>query len=193
VKIGKEEHLIGADALEQVSESLDREQLNVGVFLSEMPKGASDRVQGVMYAFPVDKKEAQYKELAELLKGRVAVAKGVVRNNELQMLLTVGDDGVIRFTQLVEESQRYPFSPQEIAQKLEKASLNPQVIAVEQKILDKKTADSYDVTEFRDSRLAREEKVIEEYVLNGTVPEIVKEVRQAEEQDELARLQALAN
>jgi len=186
VKIGKEEHLIDAKALEQAQEALEgMEEMKLHAFLQGRPKGAEDRFEALVYAFPAKKREGQYAELAAVLKGYVAVGEAVFRGNEFQVLVEVGDDGVLRVRKLVEEEQRYPM------QQVDAVAVNPEIVALERKLLERKTVGDYDLTAFRDTRAEVEEKVIEDFVLNGKVPEVKKEVRQAQENDELERLKAL--
>lgn len=192
VKIGKEEHLIDASALKQVQESLSNvEELSLHTFLKELPKGSEDRFDSLMYAVPVEKKEAQYKELQEILKDRIAIGKGVFGTNEYQVVVSVGEDDVLRIRKLVEESQRYDFEPEEALAALVNVKLSEDVVQIENKILDKKSVDSFDLTEFRDMRSEYEERVIEDFVLNGRVPEVKKEVEQQQTQSELERLKQL--
>ena len=192
VKIGKSEHLIDANALTQVQEQLEQmDELKVHTILDKLPKEAEDRRDSLVYALPSEKKEAQYKELATILKHKIAVGNGVFRNNEFQVLLSVGDDGIIRIWKLVEESQRYDFSPEAIAEKLQKVQLNEEIVALEKQIIDKNTIDGFDVTQFRDSRAEFEERVIEDFVLHGKTPEIKPTINKEAQTNELERLKAL--
>ena len=188
VKIGKEEHLIEASALKQATDALEAmEDMQLHTFLKQRPTDAEDRFEALVYAYPAKKQEAQYAELVAILKGRTAIGKAVFRGNEFQILVEVGDDNRIRIRKLVDEDQRYEM--QEL--QLDNAP-NEQIVELERTILDKATKDDYNVKQFKDTRAEIEEKVIEDFVLNGTIPEVKKEVAQAQENDELARLKALA-
>ena len=186
VKIGKVEHLIDAAALEQATDALESmEDIRLHAFLKVRPAGAEDRFDALVYALPVKKLEGQYAELAAVLRGFVAVGEAVFRGNEFQVIVEVGDDGVVRIRKLVEEEQRYGVLPVELS------CVNGEIVALERQLVEKRLVDGYDVTGFRDARAEIEERVIEEFVLNGKVPEVKKEVVQAREQDEVARLKAL--
>jgi len=186
VKIGKEEHLIEATALKQCQENFDSGEIVLSSFMDKRPEGAEDRFGGLVYASPSDKRDAEYDELRKVLKNKVAIGKGVFRNNEFQVIVEVGADNLIRIRKLVEETQRYdrPEVPPSM-------NVNQEIVEVERQIVEKATVDDFDVTEFRDTRSAMEEKVIEDFVLNGTVPEIKREVKQVQELSELERLKAL--
>lgn len=192
VKLGKQEYIIETDALKQVQDSLAQsEKVSVHTFLDALPEGAEDRYDALVYAYPVDKKELQYAELRSLLDGKVAVGTAVLRSNEYQVVLIVGADGVLRMRKLVEESQRYDFSPAAVKECLDGISPREQVVQLGRKLIQKATVENYDVTEFRDARSEYEERIIEEYVLHGKTPRIAQEVKHQQEQDEVARLQAL--
>lgn len=192
VKIGKEEHLIDANTLKQVQEQLEQmEELKLHTFMKQEPQGAQDRYDGLVYAKPATKKEAHYKELAQILQGRVAIGTAVFRSNEFQVLVTVGDDGVIRIRKMVSESQRYEFSPAQVQEAIANAHVNEQIVEMERQILDKHTKDSFDVTQFEDTRTEIEEKIIEDYVLHGKEPEVPKQVMEQQQDNELERLKAL--
>jgi hypothetical protein len=191
IKIGKAEHLIESKALKQVKESLEAmETLEIHTFLKELPANAEDRFDNLVYVLPVEKKLAQYSELIELLKGKVAVGKGVFNGNEYQFVVSVGSNNVIKLRKLVEQSQIYDINMDLVSEAV-KTSLNPQIIALERQIIDRKLSTAFDISQFRDSRTEYEEKIIEEFVINGTVPEIKTEIAETQEQDELERLKAL--
>jgi hypothetical protein len=193
VKIGKEEYVVDAKVLKQAKDALESmEGITVSSFLKNLPAGAEDRFESLVYASPKDKKVGQYAELAALLKGRVAVGKGVFRSNEFQVLLTVGDDGVVRIRKLVEESQRYAFDSSTVRTQVDSVKLDEGIVAVEQRILDKATVEGVDLSSFKDTRSEVEERIIEDIVVNGRVPDAPLAKRQEQEsQDELARLKAL--
>lgn len=188
VKIGKEEHLVDAAALQQATDALEgMEDIKLDSFLSRRPTGAEDRFDALIYAYPAKKHEAAYAELAAVLEGRTAVGTAVFRGNEFQVLVEVGDDGRVRVRKLVEEEQRYEL--QEIA----KVAVNGQIVELERKILDKATVEDVDLSVFKDRRSEIEERIIEDVVLNGkAMPDVKKDVAKEKESDELARLKALA-
>lgn len=191
VKIGKEEHLIGADLLDGVLDQLEQvEEIRIHTIMEKEPEGANDRYDSLLYGTPAEKKAKDYKELVETLRGRVAVANGVFRNNEFQVLVTVGDDNVLRFRKLVEESQRYGFDEDAVASAMA-TPVPEQVIDIQRKILDKKKVEEFDVKQFKDSRAAMEEQIIEDIVVNGKVPEVKPVLVQAQEENEVERLKAL--
>lgn len=193
--IGKEEYLIEADELKQVKDQLEAmEEMRVHTFLKKRPKGAEDRFDSLYYAKPAKKQEAQYAELREILNGRTAIGNVVIRSNEYQALIEVGSDGILRFRTLVEEGQRYDFDAQAINSEIEGKQPSQEIIDLERQILDKNSTDTYDITEFRDTRSEYEEQVIEEYVLHGRAPDTTTKpkVQEQAEQSELERLKALA-
>lgn len=188
VKIGKEEHLVDASLLKQAVDALEgMEDIKLTSFLKRRPSGAEDRFDALIYVYPAKKHEGAYVELAEILKGRTAVGTGVFRGNEYQILVEVGDDGIIRMRKLVGEERRYDMLDVNVD-----FEVNWQIIELENKILDKVTVEDVDLTKFKDTRTAIEERIIEEVVLNGKVPEVKSEVRQERDLDEIERLRALA-
>lgn len=192
IKIGKQEHLIDAQALKQVQEQLEScEDIKIHTFLNKLPSNAVDRFESLVYTYPAVKKEAQYKELTEILKNRFAIGTGVFRNNEFQVILSVGNDGILRIRKLVEESQRYDFDSEEVVASFINTEVNPQVLEIENSILDKQMKDDFDLTSFKDMRTAYEEQIIEDFVINGKIPEIKTKVAEQQAVDELERLKAL--
>lgn len=186
VMIGKEEHLIEASALKQCQESFADGGIVLHTFMDKRPEGSEDRFGGLVYASPSEKRDAEYDELRQVLGNKVAIGKGVFRNNEFQVIVEVGDDNVIRIRKLVEETQRY--DKPEVPANMQ---LNEEILEIEKQLIDKAVVDKFDVTTFRDTRSQMEEKVIEEFVLHGRVPEIKQEVKQEAEVNELERLKAL--
>jgi len=186
VKIGKEEHLIEATALAQCQESFADGGIVLHTFMDKRPEGSEDRFGGLVYASPSEKRDAEYDELRQVLGKKVAIGKGVFRNNEFQVLVEVGDDKVIRIRKLVEETQRYDVP--EVPATME---LNAEIVELEKELVGKAVVEEFDVKAFRDTRSEMEEKVIEEFVLHGRVPEIKQEVKQEQEMSELERLKAL--
>lgn len=192
VKLGKDEHLISSQALKQVKETLEQqEDIELHTFLGTMPEGAEDRYDGLLYAYPADKRLGQYAEIVAVLKDKYAVGKAVFNGNEYQIIAYIGSDSVLRIRKLVEEGQRYDFNRESVQEAL-KTPVNAQIIELEKAILGKELRADFDVTQFRDQRQEYEERVIEEFVLGGKVPElVVKEIAEAQENDELERLKAL--
>jgi hypothetical protein len=190
VDIAKKSYLISAALLDQVQEQMEMmEKITVQAVLAKEPDGAADRYDSLVYVLPVEKRATEYVELLALLKGRVGVGKGVFRSNEFQILVTVGDDGVIRLRKLVEEQQHNVVSLPELS-----VQVNQKIIELENAILDRKeTVASFDLTQFRDSRVAEEERIIEDVVLHGKVPDVAPMVamQQRVEADEVERLRVL--
>lgn len=186
VMIGKEEHLIEATALKQCQESFSDGGIVLHTFMDKRPEGAEDRFGSLVYASPSEKRDAEYDELRKVLGNRVAIGKGVFRNNEFQVIVEVGDDNMIRIRKLIEETQRY--DKPEVPASME---LNAEIVELEKQIVGKAVVDEFDVKSFRDTRSQMEEKVIEEFVLNGTIPEVKQEVKQEKDTNELERLKAL--
>jgi hypothetical protein len=190
VKIGKEEHLMNAQALKQITENLaQQDEIVVHTFIEGTPQEAQDRFEGLAYATPVLKKQGEYIELREILKGRTAIGRAVFRGNEYEVLISVGTDDRIRIRKLVEQGQLYDVPNVEAD-----APVNQQIIDMEKEILAKNTESTYDFTQFRDTRAETEEQLIEDVVLHGKQPEVtevVKEVAQKNDNEELERLQAL--
>ena len=190
VKIGKEEHLVEASALKQAITALEAlDAIKLSTFMSSRPSGVEDYFDALVFVLPAKKREQQYAELANILKGKVAFGSGVFRNNEFQIMVEVGDDGRIRVRKLVEESQRYDIPTVDIS-----VELNNELVELERKIVEKNVVDSFDLSKFRDARAEIEEQVIEDVVLNGGVVEnVVPQVKQAVEEDEIERLKKLLN
>jgi NAD kinase len=193
VKIGKEEFLIEAAVLDGVLEQLEQvEEITITAISDSEPEGARDRYDALVYGLPVEKKAKEYKELAETLKGKVAIGAGVFRGNEFQVVVTVGDDGLLRVRKLVEESQRYGVEAQALTALLSKVEVSPQVVELQRKVLEKKKVDAFDVTVFRDRRGEMEEQVIEEVVVHGRVPSFAPRiVEEQKAESEVERLKAL--
>lgn len=197
VSIGKQDYLIDTSALKAVQETLEAtDELRLRTFLNgEFGKEAQDRFDSLVYAFPIKKREAHYKELAALLKGRTAVGVAVFGSNEYEVLVTLGEDNIIRVRKLVEERQRYEYDFDAVKEQLADAKVNDEVIALENDILNRKSVDAYDFGVFHDTRSDFEEKVIEDYVLNGVMPQAAQTLEQfkdKQDNDELARLRVLA-
>jgi hypothetical protein len=188
VKIGKEEHLIPKDVLEKATE-FGSDKLKIHTILrGDMPVEAKTRICGVMYGHAKAKREGEYTELAEILKGRYAVGTIALRSNEFQVVMTADADGKIQIFKLADESQMYdePIVPL--------FEVNKEIVELERQILDAKAVESFDFGEFRDSRVQTEEKIIEEFVMNGELPEIVtQKMEENKQENELERLKALAN
>lgn len=189
VKVGKEEYLVKAEDIDNALESMEsQEELVIHTFLPKLPENIQDRVDGIDYMAPIEKKEKDYKELQALLKGRFAVGKIVIRSNEYEVIVSVGTDGVIRMQKLVEQTQLYD----KPTISMDNVSLSEEIISLECSIIEKKMKSEYNFTEFKDTRSKVEEDIIEQVVLHGEVPQIVvKKVEIQKENDEVARLKAL--
>lgn len=189
VKIGKEEHLMNADALKQITSNLAGQmEMNVHTFVEQLPTEAVDKFDSLAYLIPAKKKEGEYVELREVLKGRIGIGKAVFRGNEYEIVLTVGDDGMIRLRKMVEQGQLYDVPSVDVD-----APMNSEIIELERQIVSKTTKDSYDFSTFRDTRAEAEEQMIEDVVLHGKQPDVqtVQKVVQKSDNDELARLKEL--
>ena len=194
VKVGTDELLIDASAIASAQQALEAiENVKLHTFLNKKPTGTEDRIESLIYDFPADKKAKHYAELAKLLKGRWAIGNGVFGKNEYQVLATCGDDDVVRFWTLVEERNRKDHNFEECASVVNGINLPEQVVALENELLDKATVDDYDLTKFVDTRTEVEQNVIEDFVVNGKLPEAPPTAQIEEEQaeDEVARLKAL--
>lgn len=189
VKVGKQEHLINAQALKQITEQLnENDEIRVHTFVEGMPQEALDRFDAMAYVLPT-KKEGEYVELREVLRGKTAIGTVVVRGNEYEVLLTVGEDDRIRMRRLVEQSQLY-----DVPEVMTTAEPNKQVVQIERQIIERKTVNGYDFTRFRDTRAETEERIIEDVVLHGKQPEVTEvaqETQRASAEEELERLKAL--
>ena len=187
ITISKQQYLIDSAVLQQIQDNLSAEadKVKIHSFLSELPAQAEDYYDSLVYVLPVPKKEQHYAELSAILKDKYAVGTAVLRNNEYQVILSVGDDNCIRLRKLIDASQRYDIV-------FEQPNTEPrsQIINLSNQIISKKLKDSYDFSAFKDSRSEYEEKVIEEYVVNGKMPELAK-IQTQSASDDLARLQAL--
>lgn len=194
VKIGKEEYLIDADALKSVQDELAsiENEITVTSFIKQKPSELEDKYDGLVFALPAKKNEEQYAELAKILKGRCAIGTAIIRSNEYQVVLEVGNDDVIRMRKLVEPSQMYDINKELATKVVNSTPVNEQIIELENKIIDKNTIDDYDFEQFQDRRSEYEERIIEEYVLHGRKPETTPSIRQEQQVDELERLKQLA-
>ena len=190
IKLGKEEHLIDAQALKQITEKLaEQEEIVIHTFVEELSQDAQDRYEGLSFITPIAKKQSDYIELREILKGRVAIGRAVFRSNEYEVLISVGTDNRIRVRKLIEQGQLYDLPDATID-----APINQQIVGIEKQILAKATINGYDFAQFRDTRAETEEKIIEDMILHGKQPvisEVAKEVTHKTDNEELARLQEL--
>lgn len=192
VKIGKDEHIIPAEALKSVQDVLaQQETITITKVLDKVPVEAEEWYEGLVWVTPEEKKEQQYAELSQLFADKVGVGTAVFRNNEYQVILKM-TNGVLSLRKLVEQSQKYDID-KDNAQRIAKQQVNQDILDLEKQILNKKTESDIDLSEFRDTRAEYEEKIIEEYVLNGEIPQTITTTTQdTKEQDELQRLKALA-
>jgi hypothetical protein len=185
VKVGKSEHIIDGDTLKGLLP--EEGDIVFHTVLDRLPDASEDWFDSLDFATPVKKREREYAELAELLKGRYAVGKGVFRSNEFQVVATTGKDGIIRSRRLIDSDQK-----NELPSIGQLPEPDAAVLDVERQILGKRAASGFDFSQFRDRRVEQEEQVIEEFVLHGKRPEkVVEEVKKQAADDELARLRAL--
>lgn len=193
VSVGKEEFLVESALLKDVVDQMEKhDEIVLKAFLDSEPEGTQDRYDALVYCFPNEKKAKEYKELAQTLKGKFAIGTGVFRGNEYQVVVTVGDDGLLRMRKMVEETRRYPLDVEAVTALLNKVEVSAQVIDLQRKVLDKKKAESYDVKVFRDRRGEMEEKIIEDIVVHGRVPSFAPRiVEEQKAESEVERLKAL--
>lgn len=191
VKIGKHEHLVPTNLLEQATDRLgEMEEISVHTILKGESTMAKDYYDNMVYAYPAEKRSKDYVEMREILKGKTAIGKGVFRNNEFQVLIEVGEDGVIRIRKLVEEAQHTPVDKDQVERELNGVVVNEQLVAMERRLLEKGAVDAYDFSDFKDTRAQIEESIIEQVVVSGVVPAMAKpKVVEKQEADELAILQ----
>lgn len=187
-KLGKESHLIDAQALKRITDELgEHEDVVFHTVLERLPSEFGERVDSVMWVLPGKKGERAYDELRTAIGAHNLVGKGVFRGNEFEVVLRAGADGVLRLYRLVEPSQFH-----EVPSVVVGDVGNPEVVAMASRLFGKSAVAEYDFGGFRDSRAKVEESLIESAVLGGEVPE-VKSVSVAEEKDaeRLARMKAL--
>ena len=156
-------------------------------FITERPEVLNDRVEKTMYITPGEKQIRQYAEFREVLKGRYAVGKVVLRNNESEVVFSVGDDNIIKAQFIVGIAQTYDkpdISP------VDSVALNPVLVDLMKTVIAKKETSSYDFDTFVDTRQVIEQSIIEEFIKTGKVPE-VKQVEMKQEEDEMEKLKAL--
>jgi hypothetical protein len=189
VKIGKSEHLINAQALKQVKDSVaENDIIRVHTIVRKLPEGMSDRQDSYVYVTP-SKKVGDFLELRELLNDFYAIGTAGFRGSEYEIVLTSGSDGRIRLHKLVEQSQMYDKPEADVS-----GQVNEAIVSMEKDILEKNAVKDYDFSQFRDTRAEAEEKMIEDVVLHGKQPDVaetIAEVTQKSDDDELERLQAL--
>jgi hypothetical protein len=190
VKIGKAKHLINAQALKQVKDTLnENDTIKIHTIVRELPRDMSDRNAGYVYV-TAGKKVNDFAELKELFQDFFGIGTAVFRGNEYEVVLWTGSDGRMRMNKLIEQTQLYDKPEADVA-----GTYNEQIVAIEKDILEKNSQKDYDFSQFRDTRAEAEEKMIEDVVLHGKQPEVketIAEVTQASDEEELERLKALA-
>lgn len=189
VKIGKDEHLVNARALQDIRKRMDGDEIRVHTVVSELPEEVQDRFGALLFGMPAKNGELEYRELVEVIGRRVCIGVMAERGNEFEVVVTVGRDGRLRVRKLVEQSQLYdvPDVPQ--------SPIGGEVVALEQQVLEKACVASYDFGVFRDGRAELEEQLIEDVVLHGKRPdeqeELVQKNVEKDAQQEVERLRAL--
>lgn len=189
VKIGKAEHLINAQALQQVRDSVkENDTIKVHTIMRELPAGISDRHDS--YSFAVESKKAgDFAELRELFRSYYGIGTASFGTNEYEVVIWTGTDDRVRINRLVEQSQFYDKPSTDTTGKF-----NEQIVEAELQIMDKACVDEYNFTQFRDTRAEAEEQMIEDVVIHGKTPEVpttIEKVEEKNDQEELERLKAL--
>jgi Xaa-Pro aminopeptidase len=194
-KKGKEERLIATESFEQMKDELEsREESKVKAVIAKEKLGGDvqDRYGRMLYVTPVDKKEASYKELKEVLgKERTAIGSIVIKGYEYEYLLYVGPDDALRMRLLLSDGQVHS-APRV---NLSGVYVSERVVAAYQQLLDKKAGvEQYDFTQFVDSRGKAIEQMVEQAILTGNAAvrarPPVQEMREVKEAEELARVEA---
>jgi len=195
-KKGKEERLIATESFEQMKDELERQEeskVKAVIKKEKLDENVQDRYGRMLYVAPVDKKEASYKELKEVIgKERAAIGSIVIKGYEYEYLLYVGADDALRMRLLLSDGQLHD------APKINLNSIyvSEKVIAAYQQLMDKKAGvEQYDFTKFVDARGKAIEQMVEQAILTGNaVPKQraapVQEMREVKEAEELARVQA---
>jgi len=197
VEIGKEEALIDAKLLEQIKEQIEsRQEITISEFLDEEPSDMKDRIEDTKYLDVVKKGDAQYAELAKVLKGKVAFGRGSFGGNDKAIAMQVKPSGVIAMYMLADETQRVDFDDSKVKKAME-AKVPESLVDLQKKLIDKRQKehpfdfDGY-MEENIDTRIKMEQDLIEQAILNGAVPQFVAPVVEEKKvQDEEARLKAL--
>lgn len=191
VKIGKAEHLINAQALKQVKDTIaENDTIRIHTIVRELPSGMSDRQDSYVFATE-GKKAGDFAELRELFQDFYGIGTAGFRGNEFEIVITASSDGRVRIHKLVEQSQMYDRPEADTT-----GQFNQDIVAMEKDILEKNAVNDYDFSQFRDTRAESEEKMIEDVVLHGKQPEVaetIAEVTQKSDADEMERLKALMN
>lgn len=176
VKVGKNEYILPSSAIEAVKERVEAmEEIRIqgiigdGVTPVSVPLGVQDFFDGLVYAVPVEKKEREYAELCGVLRGRVAFGRAVFRGDEFQVLVMVGDDGVLRIRKLVDGSQRHAFDAGGVSGVVSGVGVSGEVVGLMREVLGRSER-SFDPLEFRDSRLVLEEELLERVATLGELP-----------------------
>jgi hypothetical protein len=190
VKVGKEYHAVPKEKLDSVLEAFeDMEEIVIKANIPYKADFGEVFKEGLMVLgnSKVKRKAAQYSELKELAKGRMLVATGVVRKNEYQMLI-YEQNNKLYLRRLISVEQLYP--------EIETADypVNESVVAIEKQILDKIQKADYDLSLFTDTRKAKEQEIIETYVLSDAeLPklEITETATAKESEKELEKLNEL--
>jgi hypothetical protein len=193
-KKGKEERLISTDAFDAMTEELEsREESKVKSIIvkEKLDAKVQDRYGRMLFITPVDKKEAGYKELKEILGAKTAIGTIVIKGYEYEYLLYVGSDDVLRMRLLLSDSQLHE-TP---SINLNGVYVSEKVVAAYKQLLEKKAeVREYDFTQFVDSRGKAIESMVEQAILSGTIPKPkaspVQEMREVKEAEELARIEA---
>ena len=185
VKVGKDEVVVDARVLEDALSKLgEKGTMVVKKLLREVPVEAENRVESVVFLKPKEKGEIEYAECREALRGFVGVAEGVFRNNGYECVVDIVDD-MIRVRRLVEQSQ-YNGEPE-----IEPCVVDTELLAMRRELLEGAVAEEHDFSQYRDSRVAAEEAVIEAVALGKPLPQFGEEVVVQKAENERERLKAL--
>jgi len=167
--------------------------------LKKFPFEARERIDGVARALPLGAKKSadqleankQYAQVVKILQaaGGFAVGTTVFGNYEFQVVLEATDDG-LNIYKLASESRMYDFDREATKDVIKSAPVNPQLVELSAKVLEKSAADK--LPDFKPVKEEMTEKLIEDFVLHGKLPEVsIAEVKESKEKDELEQLRAL--
>lgn len=204
---GKQKQLIPTAALDQIQEALDSKgEVVITKFIDEdkVDQTIADRYDDLVYAAPKSAKKkseekaslVQYAELREIMKGKVGVGVATFGSNEYQVLVSVpkladGSYGAVRIRKLVNEALRYDFDEAAVISMLDGVEVNQALVEVCRQVAEKSKVEEYDPTQFVDTRTEMTMKVVEDYLLNGKVSDVVQNVVAKQETDDIAALKEL--
>jgi hypothetical protein len=192
LKIGKTKIVLPAEQLDNIEDSISQSACDIQV-KAVMKKGQFDlpveRIDGIKYTEPAKRRTRDYVELKELLKGHTMIAEAVFKSNSYEVVLTTQGDMIV-VVKLATESR---LNKKPSLEGIGDITLNPELLKVENAILDKNAVETYDFAQFEDARIKLVDDLIEKVAMGEKLPDIkaVAKKSDVDEADELAKMKAL--